>query len=98
MAYIDYLYGIAYLASMDTIARTPKQLGAGIRRYRRQKNLTQGDLGNKMHARQATVSKLESGEPATQLRILVDALAALDLELVIRPRTKVSAGDIESLF
>jgi len=83
---------------MDTIARTPKQIGAGIRRYRRQKNLTQGSLGDLMHARQATVSKLESGEPATQLRILMDALAALDLELVIRPRTKVSAEEIEDLF
>jgi HTH-type transcriptional regulator / antitoxin HipB len=83
---------------MDTIARTPKQLGAGIRRYRRQKGLTQGSLGDLMHARQATVSKLESGEPATQLRILMDALAALDLELVIRPRTKVSLQEIEQLF
>jgi HTH-type transcriptional regulator/antitoxin HipB len=83
---------------MDMIARTPKQLGAGIRRYRRQKNLTQGDLGERMHARQATVSKLESGEPATQLRILMDALAALDLELVIRPRTKISTQEIEELF
>jgi HTH-type transcriptional regulator / antitoxin HipB len=83
---------------MDTIARTPKQLGAGIRRYRRQKGLTQGGLGEAMHARQATISKLESGEPATQLRILMDALTALDLELVIRPRTRVSAQDIEDLF
>jgi HTH-type transcriptional regulator / antitoxin HipB len=83
---------------MDTIARTTKQLGAGIRRYRRQKNLSQGSLGDLMHARQATVSKLESGEPATQLRILIDALAALNLELVIRPRTKVSTQEIENLF
>jgi HTH-type transcriptional regulator / antitoxin HipB len=84
---------------MDTIiARTPKQLGAGIRRYRRQKGLTQGHLGDLMHARQATVSKLESGESATQLRILMDAVAALDLELVIRPRTKVTTQEIEELF
>jgi HTH-type transcriptional regulator / antitoxin HipB len=83
---------------MDTIARTPQQIGAGIRRYRRQKGLTQGGLGDLMHARQATVSKLESGEPATQLRIFMDALAALDLELVIRPRTKLSTQDIEELF
>ncbi len=83
---------------MDTIARTPKQLGASIRRYRRQKDLTQGNLGKMMHARQATISKLESGEPATQLRVLTDALTALDLELVIRPRTKVSTQDLEDLF
>jgi len=98
ITYIDCLCAITYISIMDTIARTPKQLGAGIRRYRRQKHLTQGDLGEKMHARQATVSKLESGEPTTQLRILMDALAALDLELLIRPRTTVSAEDIERLF
>ncbi|WGD50985.1 transcriptional regulator [Bradyrhizobium sp. CB1650] len=83
---------------MDTIARTPEQIGAGIRRYRRQKKFTQVGLGEKMHARQATVSKLEAGAPATQLRILMDALAALDLELVIRPRTKLTAEAIEDLF
>jgi HTH-type transcriptional regulator / antitoxin HipB len=83
---------------MDTIARTTQQLGAGIRRYRRQTGLTQQSLGEKMHAWQATVSKLESGEPATQLRILMNALAALDLELVIRPRTTVSSKEIEELF
>jgi HTH-type transcriptional regulator / antitoxin HipB len=83
---------------MDRIARTPQQLGAAIKRHRRQKKLTQRGLGEEMHARQATVSKLEAGEPATQLRILMDALAALDLELVLRPRTKVSAKAIEDLF
>ncbi len=83
---------------METIARTPKQLGASIRRYRRQKKLTQSDLGEEMRARQATISKLEAGGPATQLGTLIDALAALDLELVIRPRTKSSAEEIEDLF
>ncbi len=83
---------------MDTMARTARQIGTTIRRYRRQKGLTQRSLGNLMHARQATVSKLESGEPGTQLGVLVDALSALDLELVVRPRTKISTEQIEELF
>ena len=83
---------------MTTIVRTPKQAGAAIRRIRRQQSLTQTDLGDKMHARQATVSKLESGEPATQLRILMDALTALDLELVVRARSSGDTHDIEELF
>lgn len=83
---------------MDTIARSPKQVGAGVRRYRRQKDLSQISVAQLMDVRQATVSKLEAGEPGTQLRVLMDALAALDLELVIRPRTKTSAKDIEDLF
>lgn len=83
---------------MNTIARTSKQVGAAIRRYRRQKDLTQSGLGDLMHARQATVSKLESGEPGTQLGVLIDALSALNLELVVQPRTKASTDQIEEHF
>ncbi len=83
---------------MDHFARTPQQLGSLIRRHRRQAALTQSQLGQKMSARQATVSKLEAGEPATQLEILMDALTALDLELVIRPRTKAEPKNIEDIF
>jgi HTH-type transcriptional regulator / antitoxin HipB len=66
---------------MDTITRTTKQIGDAIKRIRRQRNLAQEALGQKIHARQATISKLEAGEPATQLRTLMNTLAALDLEL-----------------
>lgn len=87
---------------MDTqpkiVARTPQQVGAAVRRLRRRRALTQAALGERMHVRQATISKLEAGEPATQLRILMEALAALDLELVIRPRSAASNDDIEVLF
>jgi len=83
---------------MSTIVRTARQLGATIRRYRRQKSHTQLSLGNMMHVRQATVSKLESGGRGMQLGVLIDALTALDLELVVRPRTKASAEDIAELF
>jgi HTH-type transcriptional regulator/antitoxin HipB len=83
---------------MDTIARTTRQLGSAIQRYRQQKDLTQGALGDRVKVRQATISKLEAGAPATQLRILMDAIAALDLELVIRPRSKASVADIADIF
>lgn len=83
---------------MDQIGRTAKQVGAAIRRKRRQLGLSQAQLGSKIQLRQATVSKLEAGEPATQLQTLLDALTALDLEILIRPRTKASADEIEELF
>jgi HTH-type transcriptional regulator/antitoxin HipB len=51
-----------------------------------------------IHVRQATLSKLEAGKPATQLRILMYTLAARDLELVIRPHSKASPDDIEEGF
>jgi HTH-type transcriptional regulator / antitoxin HipB len=82
----------------EQIARTEKQLGAILRRARKQAHLSQGALGELIHMRQGTVSRLEAGEPAVQLRTLMEALSALNLELVVRPRSKGSAADIEDLF
>jgi HTH-type transcriptional regulator/antitoxin HipB len=82
----------------DQIARTPKQIGDAVRRRRRSQGLKQKDLGDKTNLRQATISGLEAGEPGTQLRTLFDVLTALDMELVIRPRTKASTDNIEELF
>lgn len=82
----------------EQIARTEKQLGAILRRARKQAGLTQGDLGEQIHLRQGTVSRLEAGEPAVQLHTLMEALSALNLELVVRPRTQGSPADIEELF
>lgn len=83
---------------MEQIARTQKQLGAAIRRERKRAGLTQAELGARMSLRQATVSSLEAGENATRVQTLLAALAALDLELVVRPRTKGSTRDIEDMF
>lgn len=83
---------------MDQIARTTKQIGDALRRRRRALNLTQKELGSKTTLRQATISATERGEPGTQLRTLFDVMAALNLELVIRPRTKFTAIDIEDLL
>lgn len=80
------------------IARTEKQLGAIIRRARKQAGLSQGVLGERIHMRQGTVSRLEAGEPAVQLHTLMEALSALNLELVVRPRSQSDASDIEDLF
>jgi HTH-type transcriptional regulator/antitoxin HipB len=82
----------------DQIARTEKQLGAILRRARKQAGLSQSTLGEQIHLRQGTVSRLEAGEPAVQLRTLMEALSALNLEVVVRPRTRGSAAEIEDLF
>ncbi|MFB9983122.1 multiprotein-bridging factor 1 family protein [Mesorhizobium newzealandense] len=82
----------------EQIARTEKQLGAILRRARKQAGMTQSSLGHNIHLRQGTVSRLEAGEPAVQLRTVMEALAALNLELVVRDRSKASAADIEDLF
>lgn len=81
---------------MDQIARTAKQIGASIRRRRRTLSLRQGDVGDKTNLRQATISALENGEPGTRLSTLIDVMAALDLELVVRERSR--GTDIEDIF
>ena len=83
---------------MIVIARTSKQIGEIIRRNRRKKKQTQGSLANFAGVRQATISKLESGDPSKQLDILMTILAKLDLEMVIRPRSKPSADDTAEMF
>lgn len=82
----------------EQIARTEKQLGAVLRRARKRAGLTQSGLGKNIRLRQGTVSRLEAGEPAIQLRTVMETLAALNLELVVRPRSKASAADIERVF
>ena len=76
---------------MTILARNGRQLGAAIRRYRRRQGLTQSALAERMRTRQATISTLEKGEAA--LGTVVDALAALNLELVVRPRSQASLQD-----
>jgi HTH-type transcriptional regulator/antitoxin HipB len=83
---------------MNQSARTAKQIGAIIRRARRNAGLTQTELGKKIGLRQATISKLERGERATQLSTLLDALTALGLEIIIDKRGKASPRSLEDLF
>jgi len=83
---------------MDQIARTPKQIGDAIRRRRRLLGLNQAGLGERTTLRQATISRVEAGEPGTQLSTLCDVMAALDLEFVIRSRTQAAPAAIEDIF
>ena len=82
----------------EQIARNEKQLGAVLRRVRKHTGLSQEALGERIHLRQATLSRLEAGVAAVQLRTVMAVLSALDLELVVRPRSRGSAAAIEDLF
>jgi HTH-type transcriptional regulator / antitoxin HipB len=83
---------------MDQIARTPKQIGDAVRRQRRKLGLNQTSVGDQTKTRQATISAVESGAAGTQLGTLCNILAALDLELVVRPRTRARPSEIEDIF
>lgn len=80
---------------MELIARNTKQLGQVLQRLRQQQKLTQTALGEKTQLRQATISTLENGEDGSKLQTVFDILTALDLELVVRPRSK---GDYKTLL
>ncbi len=82
---------------MNHVARTPTQIGAIVRRLRKKQQLTQTELGNRTHLRQATISALENGEAGTQIKTLSDVLAALNLEMIIQERS-AAPSDIVELF
>ena len=86
------------LNPMDQIARTGPQLGAALRRRRKQIGLSQEMLAEKVKLRQATISQLESGDTGIKLGTLLAVVAALDLEFVVRPRSKGRPADIENIF
>ena len=83
---------------MKELARTPKQLGSILRRRRVELGLTQQTLASRIALRQATVSDLETSVKNTRIATLFSALAALNLEIVIRIRTKSSNEEIEAMF
>ena len=82
----------------EHVTRSGKQLGAVLRRVRKQRGFTQAGLGEKIHMRQATISNLEGGSSTSRLHTLMASLAALDLELVVRPRSRSTGDEIEVLF
>lgn len=83
---------------MNQLARNPKQIGNIIRRARKKLSLSQGALGDQVGLRQATISQIETGNPAVRLDTLLALLAALDLELQVAPRTRQSPGDALDMF
>ena len=81
-----------------TITRSPRQLGHAIQQIRREKGLTQTELGQLVGLRQEMVSKIESGQPGVKFATVCDLLTALGLEMTIGPRSKSSTADIEDAF
>ena len=83
---------------MMKTARSPDQLGELMRQARKAKSQSQSDVGRTASVTQKTISRLENGDDAIQLATLFDVLTALDLELVVQPRTESDAADIEDIF
>lgn len=83
---------------MNILARTPQQIGNAIRRVRKRLGLNQAELGHRAGLRQATVSLIETGNPAARIDTILTLLAALDLEFQIGQRSAPVHQDIEDLL
>jgi HTH-type transcriptional regulator/antitoxin HipB len=68
--------------------KTPRQLGAVLKGWRRERTLTQRDAGARVGLAQKAISNLELAPERSGLGQVFKLLAALDLELVVRPRKR----------
>lgn len=75
---------------MEQLVHSPKSLGSAIKRQRKTKKLSQTEAGSTFKIEQSTISSIEQGAPGTRLETLFRLLAALDLEIVIRPKKTVT--------
>ncbi len=73
---------------------SPESLGAALRKERKKKGLSQTAVGKSVGIDQPTMSRVEKGNPGTELGTLFRLLAALNLELVIQERQR-SKDDIK---
>lgn len=77
------------MANPDTpgaLVTSTRALGRALRDARRRMGLTQAQLAEQAGTAQATVSNVERGVSAISVDTLFRLLAALELELALRPR------------
>lgn len=72
---------------MEQLIYSAKALGNAIQRQRKAKKLNQTEAGKPFNLEQSTISSIEQGATGTRLETLLRLLAALDLEMIIRPKT-----------
>lgn len=70
--------------------RSPRQLGDTIKRIRREQEYSQNELAKYSGLRQAGVSLLEGGAKGVRLESLFKIMATLDIEIVLRKRSKIT--------
>jgi HTH-type transcriptional regulator/antitoxin HipB len=76
---------------MNTLGRSPAQIGNAIRRARKKRGMSQSELGEKAGLRQETISLIENGNPAAKLETLLAVLSALDMEVQISERRGIDS-------
>lgn len=72
---------------------TPQNLADFTNTLRKQKKLSQSQVGATVGLKQTTISKFELRPESTQLDTLFRILSALDLEIHIKPKPKSNTPD-----
>lgn len=67
-------------------ATSPKVLGQILKSARNEKGLNQQEAGNIVGITQAMISRIETGESNARIDTLFRLLAALDMEMIVKPR------------
>ncbi|MBN22244.1 MAG: hypothetical protein CL678_13265 [Bdellovibrionaceae bacterium] len=79
------------------VVRSYHHLGGTIRRIRKLKGISQGQLAKKAGLTQATISNLERAKSSAEIETLILIFAALSLDMVIAPRPKSKSDNQKSL-
>ena len=72
--------------SEEMVARSPAALGRAIRAARHGQGLTQSELAERARTNRFSIAQAENGGATKAVEKLFETLAALELELVVRPR------------
>jgi DNA-binding XRE family transcriptional regulator len=75
-------------------ARTVNELGASIRRARKERGWTQDDLATRAGISRRTLVAIEGGSSRGEIGIVLRVIAALDRELTISERTSRDGDDL----
>ena len=84
-------------AAEEHLVEMKLALGTRLRKAREQHKLTQTALAERMGSSQSRVAKMEAGDPAVSLDLLVQGLLAAgatprDIATALAPRKKVANG------
>ncbi len=80
---------------MQQLVLSPKALGLLLRDLRKQKGLTQTELGRKVGLDQKKVSLMENGNPNMRVDSLFRLLSALDHGVVVAPKVVHRASEVD---
>lgn len=73
---------------METLISSVENLALVLVNARKLAEKTQAEVAEKANLRQATISKVESGDQGIRLETVLSLLEAHDLELLVRPKKK----------